>query len=84
MSEHPAHACTDYASDGPNCQAPPRVADDPVDLACTDGTVRRFDAGSGARSNRIDLGSPLFVAPLIVGDRLWAALRSGQIVCARL
>ena len=53
-------------------------------LACTDGTVRRFDTASGAPSGRIDLGSPLFTAPLIVRDRLWAALWSGQIVCARL
>lgn len=80
----PAHAYAYYASDGPPCQAPPRVADDRVHLACTDGTVRRFDTSSGAPLGRIDLGSPLFTAPLIVRDRLWAALWSGQIVCARL
>ncbi len=80
----PAHAYAYYASDGPPSQAPPRIVGDRLHLACTDGSVRCFDTSSGAPRGRIDLASPLFTAPLITGDRMWAALWSGEIVCVRL
>ena len=76
--------------DGPNVQAPPVVVGDRVFVACTDGKLRRFDARSGRADQPIDLGSPMYSTPVFTGDaprpgdRFWAALWSGQVVCGRV
>jgi outer membrane protein assembly factor BamB len=80
----PAHAYQYYASDGPPCQAPPRLVGDRLYLACTDGSIRTFNPSTGANAGAVCLESPLFSAPLIDGDRLWSALWSGRVACMRV
>ena len=86
-----AHAYQYYAFDGPNSQAAPvlfKQTGNPGDprlyVSCTDGTLRAFDPDSGRGLGAIDLGSPMFTAPVFREERFWANLWSGHVVCGTI
>lgn len=79
-----SHAYQYTAEHGPNCQAPPVRYGDDLFVACTDGTLRRFNPHSGRLRDQIDLGSPLYTAPVFADNRFWITLWSGHVVCGSL
>ncbi|MDD4019441.1 MAG: PQQ-binding-like beta-propeller repeat protein, partial [Kiritimatiellae bacterium] len=76
-----------FAVSGSYCRAPQhQVSTNPLmvaaDLVCAaagDGTIRFWDVETGAEKRRTETGAPYFNAPLLTGNRLYAADFAGYV-----